>query len=236
LTGKSSLCIALDGSDRSWILSTARSLANHVGWLKVGLEAFVAHGPRLVGEIAEFGPQVFLDLKLHDIPATVRRAAANCADCGAAMFTVHTGGGRSMLEAAVEGANDGARANAPRVLAVTVLTSLDRAALAELGIEREPDEIVVSWARLAQRSGLTGVVASAREAAAVRRECGDQMCIVTPGIRPASSATDDQRRVLSPAEAIRAGADILVVGRPVTRADDPAEAAQRIVEEMNAAV
>ena len=236
MTAKASLCIALDGSDRSWILSTARSLADHVGWLKVGLEAFIAHGPGLVHEVAELGPQVFLDLKLHDIPATVRRAAANCADCGAAMFTVHAGGGRSMLEAAVEGAGEGARAEPPRVLAVTVLTSLDRAALAELGLEREPDELVVSWARLAQRSGLTGVVASAREAAAVRRACGDELCIVTPGIRPASSATDDQRRVLSPAEAIRAGADILVVGRPVTRAADPAEAAQRIVEEMAAAV
>ena len=236
MTAKASLCIALDGSDRSWILSTARSLADHVGWLKVGLEAFIAHGPGLVREVAELGPQVFLDLKLHDIPATVRRAAANCANCGAAMFTVHAGGGRSMLEAAVEGAGEGAHGDPPRVLAVTVLTSLDRAALAELGLEREPDELVVSWARLAQRSGLTGVVASAREAAAVRRACGDGLCIVTPGIRPASSETDDQRRVLSPAEAIRAGADILVVGRPVTRADDPAAAAQRIVEEMTAAL
>jgi orotidine-5'-phosphate decarboxylase len=235
VTGKTSLCIALDGSDRSWILSMARSVADHVGWLKVGLEAFIAHGPDLVREVTEFGPEVFLDLKLHDIPATVRRAAANCAGCGAAMFTVHAGGGRSMLEAAVEGAGEGAQAAPPRVLAVTVLTSLDRAALAELGFERRPDELVVSWARLAQESGLTGVVTSAREAAAVRRECGDQMCIVTPGIRPASSETDDQRRVLSPAEAIRAGADILVVGRPVTSAKDPAEAAQKIVEEMKAA-
>jgi len=235
VTGKSSLCIALDGSDRSWILSTARSLAGHVGWLKVGLEAFIAHGPDLVREVSELGPQVFLDLKLHDIPATVRRAAANCAGCGAAMFTVHAGGGRSMLEAAVEGAGEGAQVDPPRVLAVTVLTSLDRAALAELGIERQPEEMVVSWARLAQRSGLTGVVASAHEASAVREECGDRLCIVTPGIRPASSAPDDQRRVLTPAEAIRAGADILVVGRPVTRAKDPAEAAQRIVEEISSA-
>jgi orotidine-5'-phosphate decarboxylase len=236
LTAKASLCIALDGSDRSWILSTARSLADHVGWLKVGLEAFIAHGPGLVREVAELGPQVFLDLKLHDIPATVRRAAANCANCGAAMFTVHAGGGRLMLEAAVEGAGEAAHGDPPRVLAVTVLTSLDRAALDELGLEREPEELVVSWARLAQRNGLTGVVASAHEAAAVRRACGDELCIVTPGIRPASSEIDDQRRVLSPAEAIRAGADILVVGRPVTRADDPAEAAQRIVEEMTAAL
>ena len=235
MVGKSSLCVALDGSDRSWILTTARSLADHVGWLKVGLEAFVAHGPSLVGEVAALGPRVFLDLKLHDIPATVRRAAANCTTCGAAMFTVHASGGRSMLEAAVEGASGGASATTPRVLAVTVLTSLDRTALAGLGLDKEPAEIVVRWARLAQRSGLTGVVASALEAAAVRRECGDQMCIVTPGIRPGSSGTDDQRRVLSPSEAIRAGADILVVGRPVTRAKDPAEAAQLIVEEMTAA-
>jgi orotidine-5'-phosphate decarboxylase len=235
MTDTSSLCIALDGSDRSWILSTARSLADHAGWFKIGLEAFIAHGPDLVHEVAEVGPQVFLDLKLHDIPATVRRAAANCASSGAAMFTVHAGGGRSMLEAAVEGASDGARAAVPRVLAVTVLTSLDRAALEELGFEREADQLVVSWARLAQRSGLAGVVASAREAAAVRRECGDRLCIVTPGIRPDSSEADDQRRVLTPTEAIRAGANILVVGRPVTRANDPIEAARRIIEEISAA-
>jgi orotidine-5'-phosphate decarboxylase len=228
--------VALDTADRDELRRWAGYFGPRVGVLKVGLEAFVRWGPEVVAEVREQASEVFLDLKLHDIPATVRRAAANCANCGAAMFTVHVGGGRSMLEAAVEGASDGERANAPRVLAVTVLTSLDRAALAELGLEREPDEIVVSWARLAQRSGLTGVVASAREAAAVRRKCGDQMCIVTPGIRPASSATDDQRRVLSPAEAIRAGADILVVGRPVTQAVDPAEAAQRIVEEIAAAV
>ena len=235
MTGKPSLCIALDGSDRSWILSTARSLADHVGWLKVGLEAFVAHGPRLVGEIAELGPRIFLDLKLHDIPATVRRAAANCAGCGAAMFTVHAGGGRSMLEAAVEGAGDGADGDPPKVVAVTVLTSLDRPALAELGLAPDPQELVVSWARLAQLSGLAGVVTSAHEAPAVRRVCGNQFCIVTPGIRPASSETDDQRRVLTPAEAIKAGADILVVGRPVTRASDPVAAAHHIVEEMTSA-
>jgi len=236
LTVKESLCIALDDSDRSWILSTARSLVGHVGWLKVGLEAFVAHGPGLVGEVAELGPRVFLDLKLHDIPTTVRRAAANCVKCGAAMLTVHAGGGRSMLEAAVEGASQGTHGEPPKVVAVTVLTSLDRAALNELGLERDPGELVVSWARLAQRCGLAGVVTSAREAAAVRRACGDRMCIVTPGIRPVSSETDDQRRVLTPAEAIRAGADILVVGRPVTRAAEPGAAAQRIVEEMTSAI
>jgi orotidine-5'-phosphate decarboxylase len=229
---KDSLCIALDGSDRSWILSTARAIANDVGWLKIGLEAFIAHGPALVEEVAAFGPRIFLDLKLHDIPATVRRAAANCARCGASMLTVHAGGGRRMLEAAVEGACEASRSDPPRVVAVTVLTSLDGPALDELGLHRPPHDIVLAWARLARECALAGVVASAQEATAVRQACGGGFLIVTPGIRPATSERDDQRRVLTPTEAIRAGADILVVGRPVTRAHDSAAAARSIVEEM----
>lgn len=227
-----SLCIALDGSDRSWILSTARTLSEHVGWLKIGLEAFLAHGPELVGEVSALGPRVFLDLKLHDIPATVRRAAANCAACGADMLTVHAAGGRNMLTAAVEGANEGSGNKPPKVVAVTVLTSLDRTDLDELGIERRPDDLVARWARLARDCALDGVVASALEASMLRDECGTGFLIVTPGIRPRASAIDDQRRVLTPAEAIDAGADILVVGRPVTRANSPVEAAQKITEEM----
>ena len=235
ISNSDSLCIALDGSDRSWILSTARTLSAHVGWLKIGLEAFLAHGPQLVGEVAALGPRVFLDLKLHDIPATVRRAAANCAACGADMLTVHAAGGRSMLMAAVEGATEGSRNESPKVVAVTVLTSLDRSDLDELGIERSPDDLVARWARLAKDCTLDGVVASAHEASTLRDECGAGFLIVTPGIRPEASAVDDQRRVLTPAEAVDAGADILVVGRPVTRANSPAEAAQRIVEEMTEA-
>lgn len=229
---RQALCIALDGSDRRWILDTARALAPCAGWLKLGLEAFVAHGPRLVEEIADAGAKVFLDLKLHDIPATVERAAANCAACGAAMLTVHAGGGRRMLEAAAAGARAGG-SDVPTVVAVTVLTSLDRPALEELGIGREPLDLVLRWAALARDAGLGGVVASAREAAAVRRSCGDDFVIVTPGIRPASAAADDQRRVLGPAEALAAGADLLVVGRPVTRAPDPAAAAREILREMS---
>ncbi len=236
MVSKDSLCIALDGSDRSWILSTARTLCHHVGWLKIGLEAFIAHGPSLVEEVAAVGPRVFLDLKLHDIPATVRRAAANCARCGAGMLTVHAGGGRRMLEAAVEGASEASRNDPPRVVAVTVLTSLDGPALDELGLHQSPHDVVLGWARLAQACALAGVVASAREAAAVRRACGGGFLIVTPGIRPGTSDSDDQRRVLTPAEAIRAGSDILVVGRPVTRAPDPAAAARSIVEEMTSTV
>jgi orotidine-5'-phosphate decarboxylase len=224
--------VALDGSDRRWILDSARVLGSEVGWLKLGLEAFVAHGPRLVEEVAGAGAKVFLDLKLHDIPATVERAAANCAACGAAMLTVHAGGGRRMLEAAAAGARAGA-GDAPTVVAVTVLTSLDRSALEELGIGREPLDLVLRWAALAREAGLGGVVASAREAAAVRRSCGDDFVIVTPGIRPASAVKDDQRRTLGPAEALVAGADLLVVGRPVTRSHDPAAAAREILREMS---
>lgn len=234
MSAKESLCVALDGSDRGWLRSTATALADHVGWLKVGLEAFSAHGPALVEELAVFGPRIFLDLKLHDIPVTVRRAAANCAACGASMLTVHAAGGRTMLEAAVEGARQGAKGGPPKVVAVTVLTSLDSSSLSELEIEAPPADLVSAWAGLARKSGLDGVVASAREAAALRRRFGKDFLIVTPGIRPASSTTDDQLRVVTPAEAIRAGADILVVGRPITGVDDHVEAARSIVEEMAA--
>jgi len=235
MTNRDSLCIALDGSDRSWILSTARALSEEAGWLKIGLEAFIAHGPVLVEEVAALAPRVFLDLKLHDIPATVRRAAANCAACGADMFTVHAAGGRDMLTAAVEGAAEGSRNQPPKVVAVTVLTSLDRTNLEELGIGNQPEDLVTRWAQLAKDCGLDGVVASAHEVSTVRDVCGTEFLIVTPGIRPRAGAVDDQRRVVTPAEAVDAGADILVVGRPVTRASDPAVAAQKIIEEMDGA-
>lgn len=226
------LCIALDGSDRRWILDAAHSLGGTAAWLKIGLEAFVAHGPRLVREVVELAPQVFLDLKLHDIPATVRRAAANVAGCGARMITAHAAGGPAMLEAAVAGARDGGSGSPPRIVAVTLLTSLDAAALDELGLPGPAEARVVRWARIAQGSGVDGVVASAREAAAVRAACGPDFLIVTPGIRPAGHELDDQRRAATPAEAVRAGADILVVGRPITGAAAPLDAARRILEEM----
>lgn len=232
MSAKDSLCVALDGSDREWIISTARALVGHVGWLKVGLEAFTAHGPTLVHEVAALGPRVFLDLKLHDIPATVGRAAANCAACGASMFTVHAAGGRGMLKAAVEGAHQNPAGNPPRVVAVTVLTSLDSAALTELEIPGRAADLVRAWARFARGCGVDGVVASAREAASIREDCGSDFLIVTPGIRIRSGADDDQRRVVTPAEAVKAGSNVLVVGRPITRAADPVAMAKRIVEEM----
>jgi orotidine-5'-phosphate decarboxylase len=232
VNSKEHLCVALDSSDCGWIRSTASALADHVGWLKIGLEAFSAHGPALVEELAASGPRIFLDLKLHDIPATVRRAAANCAACSASMLTVHAAGGRRMLEAAIEGAHQGATKDSPKIVAVTVLTSLDSAALSQLEIDKTPADLVGAMARLASESGIDGVVASPHEAAALRREFGEDCLIVTPGIRPTSSATDDQRRVMTPADAIRAGADLLVVGRPITGADDLVGAAQSIVAEM----
>ncbi len=229
---RDALCVALDGTDRGWLTATAARLSGVTGWLKVGLEAFTAHGPGLVGELAAYGPRVFLDLKLHDIPATVRQATANCAGAGADLFNVHAAGGRAMLEAARAGADEGAASRRPRVIAVTVLTSLDAASLTELGIAGSPLEVVVRWARLARECGLDGVVASAQEATAVRAACGPDFLIVTPGIRPAWAASDDQKRIVTPRDAVAAGADVLVVGRPITRADDPAAAARRVLEEM----
>jgi len=226
------LCVALDGSNRDWIVTTARHLESTVDWLKIGLEAFTAHGPDLVREVCTHRPSVFLDLKLHDIPTTVARAAANCARLGANLLNVHAGGGRAMMEAAVAGVRDVDPSGSTRVIAVTILTSLDSTALVELGSTHRSEELVLKWAELAQRCGLDGVVASAQEAAKIRRACGPDFLIVTPGIRPSWAAGDDQRRIVTPAEAVTAGSDILVVGRPITTADDPRAAAEDVLSEM----
>jgi len=227
------LCVALDGSDREWITSTARSLGGIAGWCKLGLEAFTAHGPELVRELAAGSAGVFLDLKLHDIPATVRRAAANCAASGAHMITVHAGGGPSMLRAAVEGAAEAGGDSPPRVVAVTVLTSLDDTAVADLGLQGTAEEMVVRWATLAVEAGCDGVVCSAREVHRLRAAFGPDLLLVTPGIRPTWSIADDQRRVVTPRRALLEGADILVIGRPITRAESPALAARKVLDEMS---
>ncbi len=226
------LCVALDGSDRDWIVTTARRLGPQVDWLKVGLEAFTAHGPDLVRDICSHGPSVFLDLKLHDIPTTVARAAANCARLGAKLLNVHAGGGRAMMEAAVAGVREVDPSGTTKVIGVTVLTSLDSTALAELGTDHRSEMLVLRWAELARTCGLDGVVASAREAADIRRVCGPDFLIVTPGIRPSWAARDDQRRIVTPAGAVSAGSDILVIGRPITAADDPRAAAADVLSEM----
>lgn len=230
-TARDALCVALDGSDRSWILETARALAGEVGWLKIGLEAFTAHGPPLVASIAELGCPVFLDIKLHDIPNTVRAAAANCAAAGVGMLTVHASGGPEMLSAAVEGSRR-AVGTPPKVIAVTILTSLDGQSLREVGFSAPVGETALRLARLGQSSGVDGVVVAAHEARQIRAACGQDFLIVTPGIRPHGHGADDQRRTVTPGDAVRLGADILVVGRPITRAESPVAAARRIVSEM----
>ena len=232
MTARDALCVALDGSDRGWILDMAGALASEVGWLKIGLEAFAAHGPPLVSSVAELGCRVFLDVKLHDIPNTVRGAAAVCAAAGVGMLTVHASGGRDMLSAAVEGVRRAAPGTPPGVIAVTVLTSLDSRSLHEVGYATEVEETALGLARLAASCGVAGVVVSAREARRVRAACGPDFLLVTPGIRPSGHGADDQRRTMTPAEAVRQGADILVVGRPITRAESPIAAARSIVSEI----
>ncbi len=224
------LAVALDFSDRGQVVNLARVLAGRVGTAKIGLEAFVAHGPALVSEVLALGVPVFLDLKLHDIPNTVERAARGAARLGVSLLTVHASGGEAMLRAAVAGA--AAATPAPAVVAVTVLTSLDDGSLADLGITGGAAARAKGWAGLAQRCGCTGVVCSAREAAALRAALGEGFLLVTPGVRPAGQDAGDQRRVTTPREAIAAGSDLLVVGRPITGAPDPAAAADEILADM----
>jgi len=216
------------------VLSWVESLQGHVGLFKVGKEAFTIYGPALIAQIHERGARVFLDLKYHDIPNTVARAAEGAVGLGVAMFNVHAAGGRSMMAAAAVAANEAAarlRAPAPVLIAVTVLTSLGDEDLREIGINMTTMDAVLNFARMAQDAGLAGVVASPREIEAIRKACGEDFVIVTPGIRGSGAvAGDDQKRTLSPEEAILAGADYLVVGRPIRMAANPASEADRIVE------
>jgi orotidine-5'-phosphate decarboxylase len=227
------LIVALDVSSGAAAVRMAATLRGHVGLFKVGSQLFTAEGPAVARRLAALGENVFLDLKFHDIPNTVRGAARESARTGASMLNVHASGGRKMMEAAVEGAREGSSdRNRPLVLAVTVLTSLGSEDLAEVGLDLGAEAAAVRLACLAQRAGLDGVVASSREIAAIRRTCGPDFVVVSPGIRPESALADDQTRIATPEQAIRAGADYLVVGRPVTAAVDPAAAADAIVGEM----
>ena len=217
------LCAALDFAGWAEAAPFARAIAPVVGMLKVGLELFTADGPPVVRAAAALGRPVFLDLKLHDIPATVEGAARSAAASGASLLTVHASGGTEMVRAAVRGA--GGRV---RILAVTVLTSLDGAALDAIGLAGPAEAAVVRLARLAIAAGAGGLVCSPHEVAAVRAAVGPGPLLVVPGIRPAGSAGDDQARVATPAEAVRAGADVIVVGRPLRDAPDPVAAARAI--------
>lgn len=236
-SGAAKLIVALDLASGEAALQMADQLQGHAACFKVGLELFSAEGPSLVRELVRQGKRVFLDLKLHDIPNTVRGAAREAARLGVSMFTVHAAGGRGMMTAAAEGAREGAGdAQPPLVLGVTVLTSLTNADLTEIGWKESSLATATRLARLAQASGLGGVIASPQEAAFIRQSLGADFAIVTPGIRPTATARHDQARSATPQAAIRAGADFLVVGRPITQAADPAAAARGIVDEITKAL
>jgi orotidine-5'-phosphate decarboxylase len=220
-------------TDAAEAAALAKRLRGHVGGVKLGLEFFVANGPDGIRAVAAAGLPVFLDLKLHDIPNTVAGAMASAAALGPAIVTVHAGGGTAMMRAAAEAAR---RAKTPPlVVAVTVLTSLDDRDLDAVGQRPPAIDQAVRLAALAKESGLGGVVCSPHEVAAIRARCGAGFTLVVPGIRPASAALGDQKRVMTPAEAVAAGADHLVIGRPITQAKDPVAAAQAIATELRAA-
>jgi orotidine-5'-phosphate decarboxylase len=225
------VCLALDFPDRGKILAAAERFAGRAGWLKIGLEAFIAHGPSIVGETAARGARVFLDLKLHDIPATVERAVAAAARSGASMSNVHALGGRAMLEAAASAARD----HSITLIAVTLLTSLDARALADLPMAGHPEGIARRLALLAKDCGLAGVVCAAADLPAVRAACGPGFLTVVPGIRPSGAPASDQKRIATPRAALEAGADLLVVGRPVTAAAEPDRALDDLLLEIESA-
>jgi orotidine-5'-phosphate decarboxylase len=223
------IIVALDVATAKEALKLVTLLADDVGFFKVGLQSYTANGPVLVRSISSLGPKVFLDLKLHDIPNTVARAVEAAGALEVKMLTLHLSGGSEMIRAAVA-----ARRNDLLLLGVTALTSATDETLAETGISEKTGEHVLRLARLGVRNGIEGLVASPHEAKILRREFGDKIKIVTPGIRPAGSSPGDQKRFATPREAIEAGADYLVIGRPIIAAADPKAAVQRIAEELAA--
>lgn len=227
ITMRDRLIVALDVSSAPAARALVSSVGDAAGIYKVGLQLFTAEGPSLIRELVGSGLKVFLDLKLHDIPNTVGHAVKSAVDLGVNMLTVHASGGSDVLRAAVQAASQRLA-----ILGVTVLTSFDDQDLAEVGVSRPVPDQVLRLAALARDSGCAGVVTSPRETAQVRRSLGEGLLIVNPGVRPRGTSKDDQERTATPAEAIRAGASHIVVGRPITQAKDPARAAEEIVLEM----
>jgi orotidine-5'-phosphate decarboxylase len=239
---RSSLIVALDFDSLTTALKFAKQVADLVGMFKIGSQLFTSAGPEAVRQVAQLGAGIFLDLKFHDIPNTVAGAVlASAAMPGVQLVNVHALGGTAMMRAAAQAVSAGVPmgADRPRLLAVTVLTSMDQKAIREVGIGGPPKLRVVKLAKLAQKAGVDGVVASVQEAKAIRKTCGRDFLIVTPGVRPnersVRSEKDDQARTASPREAIKAGADFVVVGRPILTAADPRVAAEEIVDEIAAA-
>ena len=229
-TNNPRIIVALDYPEAAPALDLVARLEPALCRLKVGKELFTAAGPQLVEQFMQHGFEVFLDLKFHDIPNTTAQACKAAAALGVWMVNVHALGGRKMMEAAHEAVAQAARP--PKLVAVTVLTSMAQQDLAEIGINASPAGLVLRLAALARDSGLDGVVCSAQEAALLRRECGSEFCLVTPGIRPADAAADDQSRIMTPRAALEAGSSYLVIGRPITRAADPLLALQEISRQI----
>jgi orotidine-5'-phosphate decarboxylase len=240
LNNKHKLIVALDVDTRAEAERLVEILEPYVGAFKVGMQLYNGEGPDIVRSLMGRGAKIFVDLKFHDIPNTVVQAGRVMTRLGVFMYNLHVAGGSEMMQQTAEATRKEATAlgmDPPLLLGVTVLTSITGQQLREeLGVERDLTEQVVKWARLAQESGLDGVVASPMEIRAIRQACGSEFLIVTPGVRPAGAQLNDQKRVMTPGEAITAGASYLVVGRPITAAANPAIAARAIVEEMGKAV
>lgn len=230
MENQSKVVVALDFPDAAAALNLAEQLDPAECRVKVGKELFTRSGPGTVEKLATMGFDVFLDLKYHDIPNTVASACRAAADLGVWMVNVHASGGRKMMEAARDSLSH--IDNAPLLIAVTVLTSMDREDLAETGLDIEPADQVIRLATLAENSGMDGVVCSPREISLLRDALRDDFRLVTPGIRPAGSASGDQKRIMTPAEAVALGSDWLVIGRPITAADDPLAALDAINREL----
>ena len=221
---RAKIIVALDVPTKEAALALVRQLSPHPGLFKIGLQLYIAAGPKIVSAVQKEGGRIFLDLKLHDIPNTVGRAVESASLLGIHMLTLHLSGGRRMIEAAV-------RAAGPDLLllGVTVLTSSDQESLRETGVQAALEEQVVRLARLGVEAGISGLVASAQELAALRTAVGPQVTVVTPGIRPRNASPDDQKRAVSPADALRAGANYLVIGRPIIASADPRRALEEII-------
>ncbi|RFT16656.1 MAG: Orotidine 5'-phosphate decarboxylase [Candidatus Saccharicenans subterraneus] len=232
------IIIALDVKNREEAWAVLESLPE-ARLFKVGLELYTAEGPAMIDLVKSFGKEVFLDLKLHDIPNTVAGAVKSAVRHGVAMLTLHTSGGREMMKKAVEAAREtAAKENKPLplILGVTVLTSLKDSDLQEIGFSSDARNQVLRLARLAVEAGIEGIVCSPQELEPLRAELGSRVRIITPGIRPAWAEAQDQKRIMTPGEAIKKGADFLVIGRPITQAPVPREAFSRVLEELQAAV
>ena len=229
------LIVALDVSTMDAMKSIVSSLGDSVSFYKVGMELFYAEGDQTVRYLQEHGKHVFLDLKLHDIPNTVAHGVSSLTRLGANLITIHGQGGPIMMKAAAEAARESAEKlgiERPKLLAITVLTSFDNESWTSIGGQLPIADQVIRLAKLAKESGMDGVVCSALEAKMIREACGDDFLIVTPGIRPSFAATNDQKRIATPASALQDGASRLVIGRPITQAENPREAVRLIIEEM----